>query len=511
MRIIYSDKEANAGLSGQDQFWAYNGFDTLITMEIVEKLQHKEGEASFAYRMGRAMQGPAMVMMRRGVRIDPARREAVLTSFERLRDRYEHLFNTIAKAGFGLPLPPPPRQLHRSTKSLQHIFYDLLQLPVVYKYNKDTKQETPSVDRPALEKLLENPIAKPLAEIILALRDIDKKVQVLAARDDGGRLLCSYNVAGTMTGRWSSSKNAFGFGLNLQNVTDELRRICIADPGKKLACLDLKQAESIAVAHFALPWGDNYLRAVTSGDIHTYVAKLVWAGLPWSDCANRKEEKALAEQKVYRDFSYRDLAKRGGHASNYGAVPGTIAKHLKIPLQLAEAFQQSYFSAFPEIKQWHNQVKMQLAAHRGMVTPLGRRCHFPGRPWDSETIKSAIAYDPQSHIGDVLNIGLYKVWRKYDKCWDDANPLELLLQVHDCIVFQYDPKDEEWLIPAVAAELVVPVEINGRMCSIESDAKVGWNWGRFDERENPSGLADYKGRDGRKPPAEQSVLDRRFY
>jgi DNA polymerase I-like protein with 3'-5' exonuclease and polymerase domains len=40
----------------------------------------------------------------------------------------------------------------------------------------------------------------------------------LEAATTGGRIHCSFNVAGTDTFRWSSSANGFGEGTNLQNI-----------------------------------------------------------------------------------------------------------------------------------------------------------------------------------------------------------------------------------------------------------------------------------------------------
>ena len=43
--------------------------------------------------------------------------------------------------------------------------------------------------------------------------------------DPDGRMRCSYNVSGTENWRWSSSKNVYGRGTNLQNITASMRRM----------------------------------------------------------------------------------------------------------------------------------------------------------------------------------------------------------------------------------------------------------------------------------------------
>ncbi len=286
---------------------------------------------------------------------------------------------------------------------------------------------------------------------------------------------------------------------------------------KKLCQLDLQQAESKLVAYLCLPWGRNYLNACLSGDLHTHVTRLVWPSL--FDRANAPD-KEIAGRKFYRDFSYRDMAKRGGHGSNYGGSESILSQHLKIPRQQCVEFQHKYFSAFPEIRSWQNDVKVRLAKGEPIVTPLGRRCHFPGRSWDNDTIKSAIAYVPQSTIGDTLNLGFYNVWKKYDKIWNSTAPIEILMQIHDAIIFQYEDSDESWLLPEIIESLKYPIEINGETCIIGVDPQVGWNAGKQrkyrDEKgvlkyENYHGLADWSGTDDREPPKKASLLDRVLY
>ena len=78
---------------------------------------------------------------------------------------------------------------------------------------------------------------------------------VNAPLDVDGRMRCSFNIAGTETYRFSSSKNAFGSGMNMQNIpkggeSDELdlelpnvRELFIPDPGKTFFDIDLDSAD----------------------------------------------------------------------------------------------------------------------------------------------------------------------------------------------------------------------------------------------------------------------------
>ena len=71
------------------------------------------------------------------------------------------------------------------------------------------------------------------------MADIGKKIGVLRTGiDPDGRIRTSYNIAGTSTGRFSSSVTEFGTGGNLQNIEEALRSILIAYSWRAgLACM----------------------------------------------------------------------------------------------------------------------------------------------------------------------------------------------------------------------------------------------------------------------------------
>lgn len=489
-------------LTYDEQQYVYNGLDCAITFEVFENL--KPISDNFAYNMERMMQAPAFVLSNRGIKIDMEMRGEVITSLLSQKDKCQKIFDRICWEGLGLQVN------YASPKQLLNLFYEILQLKPVKVYNKLKKDHVPSTNREALEKLQEQALAKPFIDLIFEMRDLDKKKQVLELGiENDGRMHCNYNVAGTLSGRFSSSEWSLGGGGNLQNITDEMRRAFVPDEGKKFCSIDLDQAESKLVAYLCLPWGDNYLKACNSGDLHTTVAKLIWPNMPWP--GTPKGDKKLAEDTIfYRHFSYRDIAKRGGHGTNYDGSASELGKRLKVAKEVMEDFQARYFRAFPEIKKWHQYVRMVLSTTRKMETPFGRFCHFPGRPWESDTIKSAIAYNPQSSIADLLNLGFYRVWRAFDPL-----DIQILLQVHDSILFQYEASLENEIVPKVLEKIIVPIEINGSLCRVGASAKVGFNWGNLlieegGEVVNPYGLTKFTGEDKRSAPAKSSMLDRKL-
>jgi DNA polymerase-1 len=369
---------------------------------------------------------------------------------------------------------------------------------------------TPTVNREALEKISAHFYAHPIVFHLLKMRDQAKRIGVLKTDiDPDHRIRTSYNIAGTTTGRLSSSFSDFGTGTNLQNIEQRLRRIFIADPGYKFANIDLKSGDSFGVGLtlYNLFGDSTYLDACETGDIHTSVARMTWKDLPWTSEINA--DKKIAEATPgYREHSVRDLSKKLGHGTNYYGKPPTMAKHTKLPIDPIKDFQARYFAAFP-IQKWHGHVEFQLRSQGYLVSVLGRKRWFFGRRDDDATLREAIAYEPQSITSDVINRGLLNVWR--------ANICQVLLQVHDSILVQYPEELENTILPRILKLMEVPIQVKDRTVIIPAEAKIGWNWANVEYNKsgqvvgNPDGLVTYKGKpDERKRGPQTSILDRSF-
>jgi DNA polymerase-1 len=465
VKVFHTEDLDFSSLSRDEKLFVYNGLDSAVTLEVWEKI-HKQltPEAELIYTFERAQLKPAMSMMQRGIRVDLKRKAEMLRKLEKDAKKLEEWCSLIANAIWGKGLNP------RSTAQLNELLYDKMRLEKQYINVKGERKV--SVALICLEKLHEKYMyARPLINAILALRDVEKRISVLRSiNNKEGRFHASFNVGGTETGRWSSSKSVFGFGWNAQNITYRLREIFMADEGHKLAYADLSSAESYVVACLAKDYG--YLQACMSGDLHTAVARMVWPDLDWT--GDLKLDRKIADKKYYRTFSYRDMAKRAGHASNYNGTAWTIARVLKVPQAKIEEFQDKYFTAFPGIRLWHSEVQQQLQGRAKLQTPIGRVRHFFGRTKDDATLREAIAHVPQSTVGDILNLGLYRVWKNLSR-----HGVQILAQVHDAILFQY-PTHYDILVENVMEQMSIEVVINGIGVTIPVDAEVGYYWGNME-------------------------------
>ena len=494
--------EAVAKMSSTDKDWVYNGLDCCVTAEVLDALLPQlNNQTRATYEFSKSLQAPVLEMRLRGILVDQRRRDQVIREYEADLRIIDAGLRELITEGIGVQMDW--NKVPHYTQ-LQHLFYNVLRLPVIKKRNSKGVY-APTVDRDALEKLDGYLYAQPLVSHILGLRDINKKIGVLKTGiDPDGRMRTSYNIGGTSTGRFSSSLSDFGTGTNLQNIEQRLRSVFIADSGYKFAYIDLEQAESRLVG--AIEWNlfhdSRYLDACESSDLHTTVCKLAWPNLPWTGDVRRDRE--VAETPFYRQHSYRHMSKVLGHGTNYNGKPYTMAKHTKLDARLIEAFQKVYLPAFAHI-QWHDWTREELRRYGRLDTLTGRRRWFFGRRDDDATVREAIAYNPQGSVGDILNLGMLKVWR--------CRKSQLLLQIHDAILLQYPEDREDEILPQLIEIIQVPVKLNhGRQLIIPSEAKVGWNWGEANDN-NIDGLVKYKGHDdrNRQDDPSSSFLDRRFH
>jgi DNA polymerase-1 len=472
--------------SETEKLWIYNGLDCCVTLEVLEALLPQlDNLTGGTYALSRALQGPVLEMNMRGVRIDEHERQQAIAAYRADVARLEQQLLTIVHDGVGHTdfRDSGRSKAWRSNGMVATLLYDVLRLPEVRKKNS-RGELTRTVNREALERLAGHFIARPIISHLLTLRDIGKKLGVLETEvDPDGRIRTSYNIAGTTTGRFSSSLNDFGTGGNLQNIEERLRRVFVADPGMKFANIDLEQADSRNLG--ALCWNvyrdARYLDACESGDLHTTVAKMSRPDMQWPD--DLKACRVLAERPYYRHYSLRHMCKVLGHGTNYLGSAFEMSRHTKIETAVIKEFQALYFKTFPAIPKLHAWTKDRLLEDGHLVTPLGRKRWFFGRRDENDTLKQAVAFLGQSMTADEMNLAMLNVWR--------LNAVQLMLQGHDSILVQYPEEMENEIIPKVLSAMRVPLELEGgRTFVVPVDVRVGWNWGNKTQ-DNQNGLAKY--------------------
>lgn len=499
MKIIDTAKlTPDSELSQSDNKQIYCGLDSCVTLEVWDVI-HKQLDPTtkIIYNFSLALQAPVLEMIARGLPTDSYEVNKLLYIYEKRRDRIKWIIDQYAFVIWGRPLNPS------SPKQLCEFFYQVMNIPEVIIFDKGKRRV--AANREAMEKIQQYRYGRPIATAILAFRDMSKKIGVLKSGiDDDGHMRFSYNIGGTNTGRFSCNKNVFGGGTNGQNITDELRRIFVAPDGKKFAYLDLQQAESRGTGY--LSGDEKYIEACESEDLHVFVAKIIWPEVNWS--GDPKLDKEKAEIKFWRHWSRRDLSKRGGHLTNYYGQPHSNAKQLHISVEVMKEFYRTYLGEFSGIRRWHTDVARIIQTTSTITTPLGRKRLFFGRTYEDDILRKAIAFGPQSSIGDILNLGMWRIWKHLPE-------VELVAQLHDAVLIQYPDEiaSSRQILARARALMTIPVNVTdtkyraptARTMIIPVDVVTGWNWAKYHSTGNPDGLLPYSGDDGRQRQVFQST------
>ncbi len=461
----------------------YNGFDACTTWQLDDIFRGWNDEsAGLAYDFERALQAPVMEMSLRGFRIAVDARQTALENTSAKLTAAEAILNALAVAVWDRGVNP------NSGEQLKALFYGAMGIrPLAISVKGERKEP---MDRKVLERLEDYFHPRPIINAVLLCRDLAKTLQVLTTEiDQDWRWRSSYNIAGTDSWRFSSSKSLAGTGNNAQNITAELRRIFVPDPGYRLYAFDKEQAEAREVGFLCgVLFNDwSYLDAAESGDLHTAVTRLVWRDFAWT--GDLRKDRAIAEQMFYRRFTYRDASKRLAHGSNYFGKPPALSAQIKIPLNLVIPFQERYFAAFPCIPRMHQWVAEQLQTKQRLTNVFGISRDFFARPDSEETLRSAIAHMFQSATAFDTNLGMWRLWKH------EPERIQLLSQQHDAVVFQ----SPEYIPPAeivARAQELMTVELfhNGRRFVVPTEAKAGYNWAPRYKTDETGALVDWNPR-----------------
>jgi DNA polymerase-1 len=327
-----------------------------------------------------------------------------------------------------------------SPKQLGEILFDRLQVPGGEKGKTGAYGTGADIleDITTLED--SHPQGARLAARILDWRQIAKLKSTYtdalqtAINPDTGRVHTSYSIAGANTGRLASTDP------NLQNIpvrTEEGRRIreaFVAPEGRVLVSLDYSQIELRILAHIAdIP---ELRRAFEEGiDIHALTASEMF--------------------NVPLDQMTPDI-RRKAKAINFGVIYGIsgfgLARNLRIPRAEAQGFIDRYFERFPGIRAYMSDT-VKFAQENGFVQTLfGRKIHTPEinakGPGAGFAKRAAINAPIQGTAADVIRRAMIRMPAAIRGI--DA---QMLLQVHDELLFEVSEADADRLIP-IAREVM---------------------------------------------------------
>ena len=193
-----------------EQRWRYNAKDCCYTYECMEAIDAllAARKLTAPYRFQMRMWRPVLRTMIRGIRIDTIRASSMRKELSDYASRYLQEVEQMV----GGPLNP------NSTPQMREFFYEALGLPRQFTRGKT---KTLTCNDEALEKLgKKEPVVRPITRRIAEIRSCKTIISnaLKPALGYDGRMRSSLNLAGTGTFRLSSSTDAFGSGMNLENI-----------------------------------------------------------------------------------------------------------------------------------------------------------------------------------------------------------------------------------------------------------------------------------------------------
>lgn len=197
---------------GEDQYWRYNCTDTVRTYAIHQVLNSVVtgmgmGEVN---RFQQALAPRVLKTMNRGVRVNHAlRAQLSLDIMEEVARREAWLESVL---GHTINIKSPLQ--------MRDFFYRQMGQKEVLKRNSEGGMSV-TCDDEALRKIAaREPLLFPITKCISELRSLGvfHSTFILAGLDIDGRMRTNFNICGTETYRFASSTNAFGTGMNMQNI-----------------------------------------------------------------------------------------------------------------------------------------------------------------------------------------------------------------------------------------------------------------------------------------------------
>jgi DNA polymerase I len=444
----------------------YCGTDAYVVFQLVPKLRSELEQIpallSLLLEVEQPLEPVLAEMEFQGIRIDQAYLKEFSKRLEIDLHKIEQQAYAAAEETFNLGSP----------KQLSELLFDKLALD--RKKSRKTKTGY-STDAATLEKLQGD---HPVVDAIIEYRTLAKLKSTYVdalpnlVRPDTQRIHTDFNQAITATGRLSSSNP------NLQNIpirtafSRQIRAGFIPEPGWLMVAADYSQIELRILAH--LSQEPVLLEAYqTNQDVHTLTARLLF----------EKEEITSDERRLGKIINFGVIYGMGAQRfAREAAVGRTTAK------EFIDRFNDRYSRIFAYL-----QRMQQESISRGYVsTIMGRRRYFNftsenlkalrdrnpdeidldklklRNQYDAQMLRAAANAPIQGSSADIIKIAmvkLHEILRAYR-----AN---LLLQVHDELVFEVHPDDWEALQPQIQSAMESAVNLS---VPLTVEVRAGKNW-----------------------------------
>ena len=345
-----------------------------------------------------------------------------------------------------------------SPKQLGPILFDKLKL---VDKPKKTKTGQYSTAEEVLSTLAKN---HPIVADILEWRSVQKlnNTYVSALPQDvnthSNRVHTVYNQAVAATGRLSSNHP------NLQNIPirtprgQQVRKAFVAkDNQHVLMAADYSQIELRIIA--SLSEDPSMVAAFNNNeDIHAATAAKVF-GVPLEEVSREQ----------------RSQAKTVNFGIIYGVSAFGLSNQTTLSRSEAKALIDTYYENYPKLKSYMSE-QVDFAREQGYVaTVLGRRRYLKDINSRNAIVRGAAERNAvnapiQGSAADIIKIAMLRI---YDKMREQQFKAQMLLQVHDELVFECPKSELDALTKLVKTEMENAYKLH---VPLTVDIGVGHNW-----------------------------------
>ena len=390
----------------------------------------------------------------KGIKVDNKFLEKLSIKFKKkIKDLEKEIFK-ISKKEFNIGSP----------KQLGEIIYNELKIAVLKKTRKGSFATNVNV----LEDLAFKGHRFP--QLILDWRQISKLKNTYSdslqehINLNTKRVHTSFLLAATTTGRLASSNP------NLQNIPiksedgKEIRKAFISEKGFTLISADYNQIEMRILADLA---DVKELKKAfrNNEDIHSLTASQVFN---------------IDIKKIDQD------TRRKAKAINFGIIYGIsqygLAKQIMVSNNEAEQFLKSYFTKFPEIKEYMNST-IKFCRKSGYVNNIfGRRTYIKGINDKNYNVRNfqeraAINAPIQGSAAEIMRLAMIRLNKRFKDLKNIQS--KVLLQIHDELIFEVPNIELKKISTIIKEEMTSVVNSNLHSFSIPLtvDINSGNNWG----------------------------------
>jgi DNA polymerase-1 len=175
--------------------------------------------------------------------------------------------------------------------------------------------------------------------------------------------------------------------------------------------------------------------------------------------------------------------RRRAKAINFGIIYGIsafgLANQLGIEREEAGAYIKKYFERFPGIRDYMETTKAFAKKNGYVLTLFGRKCHYPDIGNSNPSIRSfneraAINARLQGTAADIIRRAMVRMDAALAK---HSLAAQMLLQVHDELVFEVPDAEVERTLPVIVKVMEeAPMPALSLSVPLSVEARAADNW-----------------------------------